>query len=370
MSDFPTHDDLVEIGIQTILTTPGSKLTEEAARREGSDLNIVLNVAAAMGEEISRQGGIVAAGLMLDTAEGEALDRLVFDLPFPVERQPATPAMVTAKFLRPNVLKGPGTIPAKYRFKLGGFGFQALYDTPVAAGVLQVLIDAQAEKTGAEGNVPITTPGTLADSLWDTSFVVTANETGAGGQTAESDESLRARARKAHETARRGTLAAIEFGAMTIPGIAHATAYEVQNANGQLAQAVELIIADRDGNANTALQNAVAAILDEYRPAGIPVTLTSGTPVLEDVILQMTFLAGIDTQAAFQAAADRIVAEVNTLSAGQSLLVADLIEAAKRGGTAQTGIVECKVIEPAGNVVPSTNNQVIRTSKALVSLQP
>ena len=370
MSDLPNSETLVEIGLQTIVGTPGTRLTEAAARREGSDLDVILHVGGAMGEEVVRQLGTVAAGLLLDTAEDEALDRLVFDLPFPVERKKATGAFVSVRFTRPTALKGPGTIEAGYKVSLGGSSFRTLFPTPVAVGVLTVVADAQCEKTGPEGNVPTGPVGKLVGTLWDTTFVPSADGPGAGGSDAETNESLRSRARTAHETARKGTLAAIENGALTVPGVAHAAAYEFLEPDGTPARAVELIVSDGAGNSNAALQAAVLAVMPEYRAGGIPVVVSGGIPVLEDVILVLTFATGIDTQAAFAAASARIVASINALGPGQTLVrEARIVEPALAGGSTVTGIVGLKVIEPAGDVVPPTQQTVIRTSSALVSLQ-
>lgn len=368
MSDFPSRDDLIEIGIDTILTTPGSKITDGAVRREGSDANLLIASQSAMGEEVVRQLARVAAGLTLDTARGEALDRVVFDLPFPIQRKSASPALVDATFTRPSAAAGAGTIPAGYRFTLGGIGFQALNLVAVPAGALTATVQAQAETTGPAGNVAAGTTGTLVDSLFDTSFVPSAPTAAAGGADAEKDEALRSRARKAHEAARRGTLAAIEAGALSVDGVAHAKAYEVLDGDGNPAHVVELVISDGEGNSNAALQAAVQAVLDDYRPAGIVVTLLNGTQVLQTIQLQVTFLAGFDTVVAFEEAANRVLAAVNQLDPGQTLHVSEIISAAKGDGPAVTGIVDVKVIDPAGDVVPASNTLAIRTQRPLITL--
>lgn len=367
--DTPTAADLFEIGVQRIVGTPNTRLSEQAARAPASNLNILLMSSALMAERVSGNVAEVESGLLLDTAEGSALDRLAFDSLFPeVQRRAATPAVLTVRFARPTAAAGRGTLAAGTRLKLGGVGFQLLYAVVVDAGALFADGYCRADVTGPAGNVDSGTVGAMASPVFDSSLVPTAQEKGAGGDFSETDASLRERLRAAPKAARRGTLAAIEYGAKTVQGVAFATAVDVLNGDGSKARAVSLTVADVYGNANAALLYLVGVAIEEYGAGGIPVSLSGGVAVFESITLVLTFVAGVNTTEAQDAAALRVVAAVNILPPGQALTPGLVASAALGASSASTGVLSAIVVEPAGAVQP-TATQAIRTSRALVSFQ-
>ena len=367
MADSPSVADFVEIGIRAIIAVPGTRLTEEAVRNPGSTANILITSAALMAERVAQDVSEVESGLLIDTAEGSQLDRLAFDAPYNVVRRAASPAVLIARFTRPNAVLGAGSIPGATRFKLGGVSFRTQYSVNVGASAVTVDVTSQAEVTGPDGNVPSGTVGSMVDTLFD-AFTPTAIVTGAGGHNDELDSELRERLRAAPRAARRGTLSAIEFGAKSVPGIAYAAAFEQANADGTLAHLVQLVVSDENGNSNAGLENRVALVMDEYRCAGIPVQLLSGEPYLQAIEILLTFLTGFDTDLAFARAQARIVAAVNSLAPGATLHLDLITDAARGDGEASTGIVSCSVVSPVGPVQPATSQQVIRTSTSLVTI--
>lgn len=368
MSDALSLADLLDVGIDHILGTPGTRFIEAQLRREGSDLDLALGASAAMGEEVAGQAADVARDLLLDTAEGEALDRVVFDLPFPVERQPAAPALVTLRFARASAAAGAGTIDAQTRVALDGVTFRTRTSASLSTSGLTVDVVAAAEQTGPGGNVDASATGTIQSVLWDTTLTVVNPAAAAGGQDRESDDSLRARARAAQQAARRGIRAAIEAGALTVPQVTHATAFEELDADGVPTGWVTLVISDDEGNSNTAIAALVETVLEEYRGAGVPVTVAVGVVRLEDIVIAATYVTGQDTLARFDEGAGRVVAYVNALAPGEVMDPGRIAEAfmGYGAGVYQTGIKGCKVVEPSGPVVPETTD-VIRTSRALIT---
>ena len=206
-------------------------------------------------------------------------------------------------------------------------------------------------------------------ALWDTSFTITNPVKAAGGNERESDPALRARARAAHETAAKGTLAAVENGALTVDQVSFAVAYNVVNPAdpSALQYAVELVVSDTDGNSNAAMLALVETALDEYRGGGIPVTISGGSPILTAIHVRFTFLAGVDTVTRASEAIDRIVAGVNVHRGGEVLTLEQISAYAMQGGPDVTGVVNCRVETPADNVTPASNTSLIRTSRALVT---
>jgi uncharacterized phage protein gp47/JayE len=92
--DRPTFSDLFQIARnQVMLANP--RLT--AVDREGSDVNALVASVAAVGDEVAQQVAYVAAASFLDTANGSALDRLVFDR-YGLVRKPAAAALGNVYF--------------------------------------------------------------------------------------------------------------------------------------------------------------------------------------------------------------------------------------------------------------------------------
>ncbi len=363
MSDFPTYDDLFEIGLTAMLATPGGRITEDAARREGSDANLLLSACASMGEEIVRQLVRVAGGLVLDTARGQSLRRLAMDLPFVVDPKPAAAAYVTVTFTRPTAAAGEGTIDAGTRFTLGGVAFQTLQAIQVESGALSASGDAQATVAGPEGNVSAGSSGKLLGSLWDTSLVPSTASGGAGGSVAESDDDFKARIRVAPIAARRGTKGALEFAALSVPGVSNAVAYEILNADGSLSGVTELCFSDSQGKGNDTLKAAVRAELTEYAAHGGPVSLLYGVPDYVAIRLGLSFVSGYDTEAVWAEVVLRVVAAVNRLSPGETLYPSTIVAAARP----VAGVADVTVDAPVGPVVPATSSVVLRTSAPMVT---
>jgi uncharacterized phage protein gp47/JayE len=196
-------------------------------------------------------------------------------------------------------------------------------------------------------------------------MLVTNPAVGAGGDATESDGAFRAQARAFWTAARRGVKAAIEFGALTVPGVRQAAAEELLSEPlGVPTGYINLYVADANGQSNSVLNAQVASALEEYRAAGIVVTIYGGTPVYESVELSLSYSAGTDTAAAWAAVRSAVVAAVNALGPSETLRVSTIIAAAK---TVPGVIVsDSAVVVPAGDVVPAAG-QIIRTRSDLVT---
>jgi uncharacterized phage protein gp47/JayE len=211
-----------------------------------------------------------------------------------------------------------------------------------------------------------------------TDLVVTNPVATAGASDEESDDSFRARGRAFFSTARRGTLRAIEQGALTVPGVVKATAFEVLDQQGRPAKLVSLAISDQytDTLANLGVaspsyqaQSLVLAqnvfnALQEYRPAGIFVQVQVAQVVLQTIQLALSFQAGARVDQVATSARSAIVAVVNNLAPGEDLTVAALQLALS--GVSGLVITGNEIVSPPGTIVANPV-QVIRTALALVS---
>jgi uncharacterized phage protein gp47/JayE len=321
-----------------------------------------------MAEEVVRQNAAGLNDLTLDGAQGEALDRIVQDHFGPnVVRKGAIPAWVTLQFTRTSIALGAVTYAAGSIVRTpGGVRFETQAAAAFGAASLgPVSVAGRAVEAGTSGNVGKGTVTQFVTVRPDPTMLVTNPDVGAGGDATESDGAFRAQARAFWTAARRGVKAAIEFGALTVPGVRQAAAEELLSEPlGVPTGYINLYVADANGQSNSVLNAQVASALEEYRAAGIVVTIYGGTPVYESVELSLSYSAGTDTAAAWAAVRSAVVAAVNALGPSETLRVSTIIAAAK---TVPGVIVsDSAVVVPAGDVVPAAG-QIIRTRSDLVT---
>lgn len=372
MPDLPTRADYFRIGADEVLVRSaarpvGQRLTSSQVYTEGSDINIVVASASAMAEEITRQLALRLAALFLDGASGEDLDRLVADRFSPtIVRKSATPALATVQFSRVAGPLAAIAIPAATRLRTAsGVEFETTVASSLAAGSTgPVSVPAQCRQAGLAGNVAAGSINQIVSVIGDPNLLVSNAQVAAGGDETESDARLRARARDFFRTARRGTLSAIEFGALTVPGVRQATAIEEVDPLGIPTGRVSLYVADANGQANAALVLAVRSALLEYRAAGVVVDISSAIPNFVAIVYNLRFAAGVDTAAAFAQVQTATVSAVNALAPSQTLPVSLLFSVAR--SVPGVIVLDDAIVAPVGDLIPSAG-QVIRTRTDLVT---
>lgn len=372
MSDLPTRADFFNIGLQEVQTRGlarpvDQRLTRASVLLDGTDINIINAGAAAMADECIRALCEQLASLFLDSAEGEDLDRLVADRFSPtIVRKQASPSLAVLSFTRavgafPAITLGVGT---KIRTDNGTeFELTNAVSLP-ALSIGPVTGQAQAVEAGITGNVAAASIIEFVQQPADPNLLVTNDDPATGGDDKETDERLRARARDFFTAARRGTVPAIEFGGLTVAGVVQDKAFELLDSEGFPNGIVQLAVADQQGQANTALADAVRLALFEFRAAGVVVDILRSVPSFVDVTYRLRFEAGIDTTAAFEQIRTQTVAQLSLLRPGATLELALLFSIAK----AVRGVIvlEDAVVAPAGDVVAG-RSQVIRTRADLVT---
>lgn len=366
MADVPTQRDLFLAGRAEAILSP-TRFDRAIIDTEGSDVNTILNVAAAMGQECVRYLQVALNELGLATATGEALDRWVFDR-YQLTRKEATNAVVTLTLTRSNTTPG-FTIPAGSLFGTEtGINYATQNDVSFADGVVGPLsVLAIADRTGVEGNVDDGEITQVITTLADDTVEVSNAEPATGGNEQETDDELRDRAREFFVTARRGTREAIEFGALQVGRVAQAAASETfEETTGLPGYRVLLNISDVNGQANTALASEVEESLDEFRALGVPVLVVPAVPQLINVTATgLAFEAGANTSDVLQNAANAVLALVNGLAPGATLRRADILRVLS--DTSQLIVPDGALVEPSGDLVPSTGT-VIRTTQDRISL--
>ena len=376
MPDLPDRAGLFTEFVNEVLTRAsarptGRQITPEELFTDGSDVNLIGAGGSAMAEEIIRQLGRCLADLTLDGASGEALDRWAADrYDTEVVRKTASFASVQLSFQRPNADFGPTTYAANSRVQTtGGILFELT--TSVAFGENQVgpiTANAQAVEAGLAGNVAANTITNFVTAPEDNTITVTNPQFAAGGDASESDAAFRERVRQAFTAQQRGTLGAIEFGALTVPGVREATAVETINGSGAPTGEVFVFVADANGQANQSLTDQVVAALEEFRSAGILVTVVGATPIFQTIIYQLQFEANVDSAIAFDQVRQVTVARVSQLNPNETLFRSLLVEAA----ASVDGVIvpDNAIVLPVGDVVPvAGSGQVIRTRADLITNQ-
>jgi len=380
MPNLPTFQDLFRIARDEVLSR-NARVSREAVERDGMDANILIASAGAMADECIGQVADLSSSLFLDSAKDTDLDRLVFDR-YGLTRKAAAASLGSVEFS--TVLPAPGNfnIPTGVVLQTaGGNQFLTVESTVFAVGTVGPLVVAvRSVLAGASQNVGTgkITSILTAIPLSAPDLKVTNTLATAGGDDAETDASLRDRARRFFSTARRGTLAALEAAALGVPGVRTASAVEVLDALGRPARFVQLIVADAYTEAfvdystvpplyqtqSQYLTTAIVNALVDVRPAGIFVQPIVANVILQPVQLSLAFTAGSDVNTAALLARAAIVNYINGLAPGVPLVVADMSAALRTvTGLSYTGK---EIVSPVGDVVTKPL-QVIRTSLSLVS---
>ena len=380
MAEFPTRADLFRVARDRILSL-NAQLSAEVVQRDGTDANILIAGGTAMADAVVGQLLTVCRGQFLDSAEGEALDRLAFDR-YTLVRKPASPSLGTVRFTCPAPSAVAFTIPAGTSLATAdGINFVTTVATsfpaasvgPIYVGVRSSLAGFnQQAKVGAITNIVSAIPSSPAG------FAVTNIVATAGAADREGDPSLRDRCRRFWTTAQRGTLAAIENGALAVPGVVKANAIEVLDSTGKPGRWVQCLISDRftdalvelnetspayDAQAQS-LARTVFLALANVRCGGLYVQVIVAQVVLLMVRLDLTFSADVDPIATSENARAVIVNFINELEPGDSFVPEDAVEQLRAvSGLIITGN---EIAVPSGTVIPRSL-QVIRSTFDLVT---
>jgi hypothetical protein len=322
MPTAPSFQDLLDQG-----------LAEAQSRRpdlqfaEGDVSLAILHGAGAMGDATIRFGSQAFRDTFIDGATGDALSILVDDH-LNIQRQFATAAQVTVTFSRTSG-GAAGSISANTGIATGfnakGQEIQFLTLTSINVplgnnGPFTTL--ATAVIAGRDGNVAAGTINRITDSLFDTTFAVTNVLGAGGGNDEETDEALRERARNFFSTLRRGTLAALEYGALQVPSVRVAVAIENTVTGITIVR-----VSDSDGNSSSQMVADVTTELENWRVASSVVTVVGGAKVLLDISAVLTVRPSFDVSAVDTLFQDAITNRIGKLRVGEVLYLDSLIAA-------------------------------------------
>jgi uncharacterized phage protein gp47/JayE len=329
---------------------------------------------------VAQQVAYVAAASFLDTANGSALDRLVFDR-YGLVRKPAAAALGNVYFTSAAGAASTFSIPENTTLTTAdGVQFVTTQEAVFSIGSNgPVIVPVRSILAGTTQQVRANTITSVLAPIGGapSDLAVTNPLATAGATDPETDNELRERARRFFTTVQRGTLAAIEQAARGVPGVRYATAFEDVDQFGIQSGYVSLVVTDQYTDTlatlstvppayeaqSQVLAEQVALAVNQARAAGVYVATLVAQVVLQPVTLRLRVKAGFDSAAVALNARAVCVQVVNALAPGAELTVAALENAlATVNGLYFVGD---EVILPAATVTP-TPLQVLRTNLQLV----
>lgn len=361
--DLPTRLDLFAIGRDYVVTR-ATKIDPAQVDTQGSDVNIFVGSTSVVGSAIVRQIAYGVSSLLLDGAEDEDLDRYAWDR-YQLTRKGASAAVGYVRLYRPAPGPGGSVDAGSKLTTLNSVEYITVETAQFDPSTLSVTVKVRAVLAGKLSQVGRNQIRRV--SAFDPSIQVNNDDPTAHGEDREEDDVFRERIRDFWRTARRGILAAIEFGARTVPGIVSAQAVEALSGLNQPARVVVLYIADSSGVASQAIAQAVTEALVEYRAAGIAVIVVTSMPQIVDIALRLAFLSGVDTTALAENIRGAVVEFVNSLPVNGTLLLSDLYAVLARFKPDGLVVGDGTVVTPAGDLLPAPG-ATLRTSLANVAL--
>jgi uncharacterized phage protein gp47/JayE len=366
--DLPSRVDLLNVG-RSYLLRFAKKIEPTQVDVAGSDANIFVGSQSVVADAVVKHLGYRINALLLDGATGDDLDRYALDR-YTLSRKGASPAVGTVRLFRATTAAGSGTVPIGTKLlTLTNVEYETITAASFALSDTSVLADVRASQAGKATEVGANSIVKLSQPalLWDRTLQVNNDLTTAGGEDVEDDETFRNRIKQFWLTARRGVLAAIEFGALTVPGVVSAKAIEALTGGAQPARVVNLYIADSSGVASAALGKLVAAALDDFRAGGIAVLISTSIPLLVNISIALKFAAGVDTTQLSGLVQAAVVSFVNSLPVNGTLLVSDLQSVLARFKGDGVIVTSSSIVAPVGDLVPAIG-QTLRTTLANVTI--
>jgi len=337
---------------------------------EGDISEFVVAGAAAMADHLTGYFADRVKATFLDGAIGDDLTDLADDH-WNIQRREAVLASGSVSFTRTNANGAPlGSIPSGFVIATDkdADGNEIQYTTnsilnfPLSdLGPKSIIVNASI--AGAGGNADIGKVTRMISTPFDSSFTITNTAKIVGGLDEETDEELRERVRALPTALRRGTLAALEYGALQVAGVAKATAVEELDLSLVPSGIVDVYVTDAAGNSNGTMTLAVTNELRNWRPAGSIVNVIGGAPQTVNVTVVLTARVGVDTSVLATNVALAITARINKLRINESLSQ-DIIKQAALN--VDDNILSVLVTSPAVTVTP-TNGNIIRAGTITVS---
>ncbi len=365
--DLPSRLDLQGIGRDYVVQR-ATKIDPAQVDIIGSDVNVFVGSQSQVAYALVLQLAYAVNRLLLDGAELDDLDRYAWDR-YQLPRKGASPARGTVRAYRATTTAGGGTIEIGTKLQTdSGIEYVTTAACTFAAADVSKTVTVRAVQAGKltqVGKNQISKFSNVA-ALFDPTLLANNDAVTAGGEETEDDDTFRDRIRNFWNTARRGTIGAIEFGALAVPGVVSASAVEAIS-NTYPARVVFLYIADSSGVASDALADLVRQSLQDYRAAGIAVIVSTSLPQIATIQMAFTFQAGLDTVTLTDVIRSAVLEFVNSLPVNGSLYKGELFAVLKRFIPSGLILNNETIIAPAGDVVPVVGTTLRTTPQDIIT---
>jgi len=364
--DFPRSTELFELEVVETVAHDSS-ITIAACRTEGTDVNALLHAGNAVGDELVYQTALVSRDRSFGTAQGDALDEMIFSF-FGLKRLAAAQASATLVFTHTNTAL-VGVIPVGTTVSTAdGVQFATLSQVSFVSGDATKSVVALNTTAGSIGNVKANNLVSWQPLSFDPAMTVSNPAVAAGGSDRETDDAFRARARGFWRVAQKGTLDAVVFGATQVSGVSTARVDEVgfyAHTGDTIPVALNTVLtaSDSQGNMSGYIVTQIQSELNNWRPCGVYVEVASGVPVMVTISVTFDYRAGYDTVVTDQRIRQAILDYVNSLRVGQTMLVGVILNICQKDQGVATQVNPSCV--PSNDVVPSTG-QVIRVESGSI----
>jgi hypothetical protein len=352
--DLPSRLDLYESG-RRVFIGRARRIEPTIVDVAGSDANLFVGSTSYMAHAVLRSHAEGLANVFSDSCDDdEKLDRLFFDR-YREVRKGASAAVVPVVLTRATADAGAGSIAIGRKFSTAtGVDYYATTPAVFGSGDLVATCNAKATQAGKEFQVGRHAITGFSDrsGLFDTTITVDNPDPAAGGEPRESNDQFKARMEHFWESARRGTLTAIEYASTLVPGVDSAHAFTATTAEGYPGRAVIDYIADSSGVSNSALIDLVRVQLDEWAAAGIYVAVVTGQPEIPDLVLRLSFQGNVDTRSIAEQVRGAMVGFVNSLGVDQPILHGELMAVLTRFKAVGLLATNDTLVAPAGDLYP------------------
>lgn len=380
--ELPSRGRLFTRGRDTVLTLSRT-ITRAVIERKHTDINMLLNIAAAMGDEVLGFMARILAMNSMESCYGADLDDFIYNR-FGLTRKGAAPGYTYLRFTFPtsaDTLVVPAGTVARTPT---GVQLATSEDGLLVSGATQTgLVEARTLLAGADQQVAVGAVNQLVTRVAGapSDISVLNPYASAGADEQETDGEFRARARAYFRSLGRGTARAIEAKALAHPGVRRATLVEFTDTLGMPSQYNQLVLADRFTEALVSsgaapeytaqadvLANSVLGSLSDTRTSGSPIEAMMAAIRLLAVRLQygITPNFAVDETNLRRRVKGAALGYVNALAVGQSF-EPDVLAAVVRGigGVYAPSVT---VTSPAVPVV-ARSLELIRTTAAMVNVQ-
>ncbi len=251
---------------------------------------------------------------------------------------------------------------------------------------LTVIAEVEAETAGVDGNVDAATVVEIETTLTDPTITVSNVSAMAGGSDTETDAEYRETIRSLIKAISGATLVAIRAKALTVPGIASATAVEQLKtvieydiATDDIAVGAEyfqmpyvyLYVADANGVASPTLLAAVETAVDSVRAAGVKIVIEAADAVELNWTAAITLNVAGPNYATLQSdttqITDSMSAYLNNLATGTDFIrvTANAALLAIWGPAGTNDITAFTTTLPVGDVAVAATDKIVPGTVAI-----